>query len=354
MIPREAKFYHKLPNKAVGCDLCEHYCVIENHEPGFCRVRENRNGILRTLVYGLPILHKPEPIEAHYLYHFQPGRKTYAVGTPGCNFRCWWCKTWKASRIPLPKNLASVETIEPSQIIGMAKINGTQSIAFTYTEPTIFFEYAYDIARLSRRAGLSNILVTNGYMSPEMLDAFLPYIDAACLDLKTFRKKTYSADKKILLSTVLDNMKKMKAAGVWKEVNILLVAGVNDSREELSEIASFIADELGRDTPWHINWLFPWDPARLTPEGLDNLRMAKEIGQAAGLHHIYLERRAGEYHTHCRTCGKVLIERSGTQVSTHYNQDGTCPQCYTALAGIFGTKASRRAIVEYQKKPLVK
>jgi pyruvate formate lyase activating enzyme len=354
MFPREAKFYQKLPGKAVVCDLCEHHCRIEKDETGFCRARLNQNGILKTLVYGMPVLHKPEPIESQHLYHFYPGTKTYSVGTPGCNFRCWWCSQWNTIQMPASKILASVDKIEPAGIVGAAKINGCHSIAYTFSEPTVFFEYAYDIARLAKKAGLKNILVTNGYMSSKMLEAFLPYLDAASLDLKTYRKKTYFSNKTIERSVLLDNLRSMKKAGLWVEVSTLLLPGVNDQPAELGDIAAQIASTAGVQTPWHINRLYPWDPARQAPEGIESLELARQLGKDAGLQHIYLERLPGAYNTFCQTCGKLLVERSGTQVMTFYAPDGVCPKCRNAPAGVFDSAPASKALAAWTEKPLAR
>jgi pyruvate formate lyase activating enzyme len=353
MYSREANLYQKLPDKGVRCSLCQHRCIIENGEIGFCRARENQNGILKTLVYGYAVVHKQTPVEKHNLYHFYPGSKTYAIGTPGCNFRCWWCTESQVVRMPAPWVLSGIEEISPAGIISAAKTNGSQSITFTYTEPTVFFEYAYDISRLAKRTGLKTILATNGFMSPEMLDAFLPYLNAASIDLKTFRKKTHFSDKKVHLKVILENVKRMKEAGIWVEINTLLIAGVNEDPVELRELAKFIYSELGPETPMHIDRLFPtWDLSRRPPEELESLRKAKEIGVEEGLKHIYIERLAGEYHTRCSECGEIAIERSGIHIKKHLSIDGECQNCWTLLAGVFEGEKNRKALAKYKEGPL--
>jgi pyruvate formate lyase activating enzyme len=350
MYLREAKLYEKLPGKTVRCDLCEHHCEIENGESGFCRARENRNGILYTLVYGYAVMHKQTSIERQNFYHFYPGSKTFAIGAPGCNFRCWWCSDWKAARMPVSRKLSSIEELSPARIIGSAKTNSSQSITYTHTEPTAFFEYAYDISRLAKRTGLKNLLVSNGFMSRGMLDEFLPYLNAVRIDLKTFRKKTFFSDKKINLDVMLNNMKRIKAAGAWLEVSTLLISGVNEDPKQLRDLAGFISQELGPETPWHINRLFPtWDLSSRPPDELEALKRAKEIGLEEGLKYVYIERILGEYNTMCSECGQALIERDGYLVNSQLNQDGACPACLTPLEGIFPGEKKRKALIRYDK-----
>jgi pyruvate formate lyase activating enzyme len=353
MYPREAKLYHKMTGKSVTCNLCEHHCLIDNGEVGFCRARKNQDGILNTLVYGYAVMHKQTQVERHNLYHYIPGTKTYSIGTPGCNFRCWWCNEWKVARMPSPGIFTAVEEISPAGIISAAKTNGCQSITFAYTEPTVFFEYAYDISRMAKRTGLRTIMATNGFMTNEMLDAFLPYLNAAVVDLKTFRLKTYFSDKKIHLQVLLDNAKRMKQAGVWLEINTLHIAGVNEDPGQLRELAETIAADLGPETPWHINRLFPaWDLTKRPPEELEGLRAAKDIGHEAGLKHVYIERVTGEYNTWCGECGELAIERRGTQVISYLTHDSKCKNCRTPLSGVFTGDKTRKELVEYKEGPL--
>jgi pyruvate formate lyase activating enzyme len=351
MYPREANLYQKLSGKSVRCDLCEHRCVIENGEAGFCRARQNQNGVLKTLVYGYAILHKQTPIEKHNLYHYYPDTKTYAVGTPGCNFRCWWCASWRVARLPAPRFLEKVEEISPARIVNAAKMNGSRSITYTYTEPTVFFEYAYDVSRLARRKGLKNILTTNGFMSREMLEAFLPYLDAASVDLKTLRNKIYFLDREVHLKVILDNLKVLKAAGIWLEVSSMLIEGVNEDPLQLGEIARFIATELSPETPWHINHLYqPRDLHQRPAEQLESLRKAKQIGLSEGLKHVYITDLEGEDDTQCRVCGQVLIQRRGSQQLTLLNRNGECPRCWTQLAGVFEGEKNPMALVKYKRQ----
>jgi pyruvate formate lyase activating enzyme len=202
--------------------------VIADGKRGVCRVRENRGGTLYTLVYGRAVAHNVDPVEKKPLYHFYPGSLAHSIATPGCNFRCQWCQNWEISQMPREQHLIAGRELTPEQIVADALRTGSRSVAYTYTEPTIFFEYAYDTARLVRAAGLANIYVTNGYMTGEMLEVFHPYLDAANVDLKAFREKTYQRYVGAGLRPILDSMKTMKRLGIWLEVTTLVIPGIND------------------------------------------------------------------------------------------------------------------------------
>jgi pyruvate formate lyase activating enzyme len=253
----EAMLYEKIAGNRVRCHLCAHHCVIADGKRGVCQVRENRGGILYTLVYGSTISQHVDPVEKKPLYHFCPDSLAYSIATPGCNFHCQWCQNWQISQMPRERDLIASREATSEQIVASALESGSRSIAYTYTEPTIFFEYAFDIAQLAHKAGLANIFVTNGYMSTEMLEAFHPYLDAANVDLKAFRKETYLRYVGAGLQPVLDNLKLMKRLGIWIEVTTLVIPNLNDDPSELRDVARFIVQELGANTPWHISRFFP-------------------------------------------------------------------------------------------------
>lgn len=336
---KEAMLYEKLDRNRVRCHLCAHYCVIADGKKGVCHVRENRGGVLYTLVYGRTISQHVDPIEKKPLYHFLPGSLAYSVATPGCNFRCQWCQNWEISQMPREQDLISGYEASPEKIIKSALDTGSHSIAYTYTEPTIFFEYAFDIARLAHKANLANIYVTNGYMSREMLEAFHPYLDAANVDLKAFREETYHRYVGAGLQPVLDNLKRMKELGIWLEVTTLVIPDLNDDPTELRDTARFIALEMGADTPWHISRFFPgykMSDRPLTP--LSTLLNAREIGLAEGLRYVYLGNVANESNTTCHHCGRVLIRRHGYWIAENHIREGVCPSCGTPIPGVWSGK----------------
>ena len=254
---RKAMLYEKGVESSVRCNLCAHRCVIKDGKKGICQVRENQGGVLYTLVYGHTITQHVDPVEKKPLFHFYPGSTAFSIATPGCNFRCRWCQNWEISQMPREQHLVMGERASPEQIVSVARKAGSHSIAYTYTEPTIFFEYAYNTACLAHEAGLANVYVTNGYMTEEMLEIFHPCLDAANVDLKAFRDETYRRYVGARLQPVLDAMKVMKRLGIWLEVTTLVIPGINDDPAELRDAARFVAQELGVETPWHISRFFP-------------------------------------------------------------------------------------------------
>jgi len=333
---KEAMLYEKLSDGRVRCNLCGHRCVVADGKRGICQVRENRSGTLYTLVYGRAIAQHVEPIEKKPLLHFRPGSTAYSMATPGCNFRCRWCQNWEISQAPRERHLIMGQDASPRQIVEAAQRAGCRSIAYTYTEPTVFFEYTYDTARLAHGAGLANLYITNGYMTKEMLAAFAPYLDAANVDLKAFRDATYRRYVGARLQPVLDILTRLKSLGIWLEVTTLVIPGLNDDPSELRDAAQFVARDLGPDTPWHISRFFPaYEMTDVHPTPLDSLRRTREIGLQNGLRYVYCGNEAGEINTFCHACGRLLIRRSGFAVLENNVRPGNrCPDCGTVVAGV--------------------
>jgi len=332
---KEAVLYEKLSDNRVRCNLCAHRCIIADGKKGICLVRENRGGTLYTLVYGRTIAQHVDPVEKKPLFHFYPGSTAYSIATPGCNVRCRWCQNWEISQMPRERHLIMGQEASPEQIVAAAKHAGCRSIAYTYTEPTVFFEYAYDTARLAHEAGLTNIYVTNGYMTEEMLETFGPYLDAANVDLKAFRDETYRRYVGAHLQPVLEAMKMMKRLGIWLEVTTLVIPGINDDDGELKDSARFVAEELGVDTPWHISRFFPaYKMTDAPPTPIETLQRAREIGLETGLCYVYVGNVPGEENTTCHNCGRLLIRRVGFHVVENHISDGRCPYCGTPVAGV--------------------
>ncbi len=333
---KEAMLYEKLDENRVQCHLCAHHCKIAEGERGICHVRENREGVLHTLVYGRTISQHVDPVEKKPLQHFYPGSKAYSVATVGCNFRCQWCQNADISQMPRERHFIMGEEASPEEIVAGAKRAGCRSIAYTYTEPTIFFEYAYDTAQLAHEEEIANIYVTNGFMTDEMLEAFDPYLDAANVDLKAFRDETYRKYTGARLQPVLDSLKKMKALGVWVEVTTLVLPDINDDEAELRDVARFVAQDLGVETPWHISRFHPSYQMRdRPPTPIETLRRAQEIGQEEGLRYIYVGNIPGESNTVCHECGQMLIRRSGYfLMANNVTLDDACPNCGAPVAGV--------------------
>jgi len=329
----EALLYSPSPGGEALCALCPHRCVIPSGARGLCGVRENRNGTLFALTYGRPAARGVEPIEKKPFFHFHPGSLAYSVGTHGCNMRCAFCINAAISQTA--GEVDAGETVTPEEIVAAAVAAGCDSVALTYVEPTIFFEYALDIAGCAREAGLAVVMKTNGFITPEALALLAPRVDAANVDLKAFRSRSYERMGG-QLGPVLDCLRFLRAAGVWIEVTTVLIPGVNDDAAELGDIAGFIASELGPDTPWHVARFFPaFQMLDTPPTSGALLDRAREIGRAQGLRHVYLanDLRPGSQETCCAGCGTLLIRRSGGRLLQNDLDDGACPACGEDLAG---------------------
>ncbi|MGD1009660.1 MAG: AmmeMemoRadiSam system radical SAM enzyme [Candidatus Aminicenantales bacterium] len=334
---KDAMLWAPLEGGKVACALCSHRCVIAPSKAGICAVRENREGKLVTLVYGEVIAAHVDPIEKKPLFHFYPGSKALSIATAGCNFRCAFCQNWEISQAPRRKDGGiGGHKLSPQEIVREALAQDCRSISYTYTEPTIFFEYAFDTARLAKEAGLANNFVTNGYMTGEALTAIRPYLDAANVDLKAFKDETYKKVCGARLEPVLGSIRRMREMGIWVEVTTLVVPGLNDGAEELTAIARFIAG-VDPEIPWHISRFHPdFEYTDAPPTPAKTLRLAAEIGNREGLRYIYIGNMPGESEdTCCPTCGHALIRRQGFFVAENRMAGNACPFCAGQIAGVF-------------------
>jgi pyruvate formate lyase activating enzyme len=335
----EAYLYEPLEDNKVKCNLCSHRCVIKAGRRGICAVRENQSGILKTLVYGRLIARHIDPIEKKPLYHFLPGTLSYSIATVGCNFRCRFCQN--ADIAQMPTNHTGVilgDACTPQEVVSAAEKGGCQSISYTYTEPTIFFEFAYDTARLAHAKGIRNVFVTNGYMTAEALDMIHPYLDAANVDLKAFTQTYYKDLCGAKLKHVQETLKLMKSLGIFVEVTTLVVPGLNDDKHELEALALFIKNDLGPETPWHISRFHP--TYKLTDRSstpVKTLSMARDIGLNTGLRYVYTGNVPGDTgeNTFCYSCGQMVIERWGFQVGKMRMENGQCSQCGATIDGVW-------------------
>ena len=328
---KEALLYQKLKNNTVRCNLCSHRCLIAPGKRGICFVRENQNGVLYSLVYGLAIAANVDPIEKKPLFHFLPGTKSFSIASAGCNFRCEFCQNWDISQITKrPEGKIIGEELPPEKVVKQALKSGCKSIAYTYTEPTIFFEYAQDTARLAKKEGLANVFVTNGYQTPETIKKMKGIIDAANIDLKSFSEEFYQKICGARLTPVLEAIKLMHKAGIWIEITTLVVPKQNDSEKELTQIAKFIAS-VDKNIPWHISRFHPdYKMTNSYPTPLETLENAFQIGKNAGLKYVYLGNvitETGE-NTFCPKCGALAIRRAGylTEV-LGVDKEGNCSNC---------------------------
>ena len=332
---KEAMLYEKLDGQKVQCLLCAHRCKILPGKFGICRVRENRDGRLCTHVYGEIIASHVDPIEKKPLYHFFPGSSSYSIATVGCNFKCPFCQNWQISQASKKAGDMSGYSLSPEEVAAEARKNNCKGISYTYTEPTIFFEYAYECAKIAKGQGLYNSFVTNGYMTDLALETIRPYLDACNVDLKSFSEDFYKRMCQARLAPVLDSIKTMKRLGIWVEVTTLVVPGENDSEEELREIAGFIA-RLGPEIPWHISRFHPdYKYLASAPTSAEALKKAREIGRQAGLRYIYLGNVLEGNNTYCYNCKGLLIERAVFDINKNSLDNARCPSCNATIDGRF-------------------
>ena len=334
---REAMLYSRLEEQKVQCHLCNHQCTISPSKRGICGVRENREGKLYTLVFGRAISLNVDPIEKKPIFHLYPGSTSFSIATVGCNFRCLQCQNHEISQMPKDQGRMDGSTVSPSKIVSLAKENRCQSISYTYTEPTIYFEYAYETAALANKEGIKNIFVTNGYMTEEALKMIQPYLDAANVDLKSFQEKFYKEICGARLQPVLENLRMMRQLGIWVEITTLVIPTLNDSDKEFEEIAQFIVS-LGPEVPWHISAFYPtYKMLSLPRTPASLLHRAREIGIRAGLQYVYCGNIPGEEgeDTFCPHCSRKVIERVGFRVAKNEVIKGECSHCHTRIDGVW-------------------
>jgi len=333
---KEAYLYKKITDKKVRCDLCNHRCVINNLEKGKCCVRQNIDGTLYSLVYRKLIAGNSDPIEKKPLFHFLPGTYSLSVATMGCNFSCFFCQNFNISQLPHDLNVIEGTDVSPEMLVSHALDRGDKSISYTYTEPTVFFEYAYDTAKIASQKGLKNVFVTNGFMTRECLVMIEPYLDAANIDLKSFSEDTYKEKIGGRLKPILNNIILMKKLGIWVEVTTLIIPGMNDSEDELKKIAEFLAG-VDKGIPWHISAYYPQYKSKIPPTGIEKIEVAIDIGKKAGLKYVYGGNTPGSFYenTLCPVCNTVLIRRTGFLITENKIKNGHCPQCNEKIDGVF-------------------
>jgi len=333
---KEAYLYKSTGELRVRCNLCNHRCLIKEGDIGKCSVRKNISGKLYSLVYSKLIAENIDPIEKKPLFNFLPGTSTYSIASMGCNFRCFFCQNYQISQVLINDNNIPGRFETPDNIVKKAIENYCRSISYTYTEPTIFFEFAYDTSIIAKKNQLKNIFVTNGFMSTEALDMISPYLDAANVDLKSFSDDFYKKNTGGRLKPVLDNIKYMKKLGIWVEVTTLLIPGLNDSREELEKIAIFLRD-TGREIPWHISAYYPQYKSKIIPTSYKKIIEAVEIGKDAGLSYVYggnINNRGLE-NTFCPNCRNEIITRNGFNIARTDMNESRCSKCDFKIDGVF-------------------
>ena len=327
----EVYLYKKLPHKAVQCLNCNHYCVIKDGERGLCGVKKNIDGKLYSLVYGKIAALNIDPIEKKPFFHFLPGTFSLSIGTVGCNFSCLNCQNWEISQEPRFNKEIIGKNINPREIVNLALQNHLPSISYTYNSPTVFSDFAFDTMKIAKEKGLKNCWVSNGFMSKELLKMISPYLDAINVDIKAFSEQTYKKYFGGRLKPILDNLKIIKQSGIWLEVTTLVIPGISDSKMMFKKIATFIKNELGENTPWHItrfSGAISWRLQNIADTPIDTLKMAYDIGKKTGLNYVYIGNVPGLNYenTYCPKCGALMIERHGYSIK-RYDNHGKCSKC---------------------------
>ncbi len=328
--------------KSAHCGLCHHNCHLSAGQTGLCGVREGDGVGVKSLVYGKLVAENVDPVEKKPLFHVLPGSLTYSIATPGCNFRCTHCQNSSISQVDgdLTRWLHKGRNVSdrlPADVVDRAISSGCTSLSYTYVEPTIFYEYAYDCAKLAHEKGLGNIFVSNGYMSPEALAKLAPFLTAINIDLKSWSDVFYKKVCGARVEPVLENIKKCVELGLWVEVTTLLIPGMNDSEEELKEIAAFIT-ALDSHIPWHVTAFYPaYKMGHLPPTPIASIDRAVRIGKDAGLKYVYSGNVSGGDGTSsfCHQCGDNLIGRNHFTLMHNSMVNGCCPSCKTPMAGVW-------------------
>ncbi|MCH8328924.1 MAG: AmmeMemoRadiSam system radical SAM enzyme [Nanoarchaeota archaeon] len=349
----EAILYKKLDNNKVHCTACKQNCIISPNNTGICSVRQNRDGRLYLLVYGKAASFNIDPIEKKPLYHFMPKTEIFSLGTVGCNFSCGFCQNWDMSQITKDlknkllkeKKIADIDVeiskfgynLSPEKIVEICSEKNIPSIAYTYNEPSIFFEYAYDTAKLANKKGIKNVFVTNGYETEEALKLLKPYLNAMNIDLKSFNDEFYKKICKARLQPVLDTIKLAHELGIRIEITTLIIPGKNDSDAELKKIANFISS-IDKNIPWHVNAFHPdYKMVDIPSTSYETLNKAYNIGEKAGLKYLYVGNIHDDKHsnTYCPKCKTLLIKRDGYFTSIENLKNGKCKKCSEKIAGVW-------------------
>jgi pyruvate formate lyase activating enzyme len=334
----DALLYDRRLDGSTVCHVCAHRCLVRPGLRGICGVRENRAGRLVTLVDDALASAAVDPIEKKPFFHFLPGSRAYSIATAGCNFHCRFCQNWLISQWPRDRGWPFPgEPTTPGDIVRAAVTLGCASIAYTYTEPTVFFELALETARRAVDAGLRNVFVTNGYMTAEALDVLAPALHGANVDLKAFSESYYRKVCGATLTPVLDTIRGLRGHGIWVEVTTLVVPGHNDSDDELWAVAAWLA-ALDRDIPWHVSAFFPaYRMLEVPPTPVASLHRAARLGRQAGLRYVYTGNVPPDawQDTACPSCGRWLVRRRGYRVLDQLVAGGRCPVCGVAIAGVW-------------------
>ncbi|MGM0573615.1 MAG: AmmeMemoRadiSam system radical SAM enzyme [Bacteroidota bacterium] len=333
---KEAVYYVSTP-RGTKCQLCPNECTVEEDDVGDCRTRVNEDGKLYSIVYGNPCAIHVDPIEKKPLLHFHPESRAYSIATAGCNLACLNCQNWQISQ-KSPKETRNHDLM-PDKLVDEAVKNNCESIAYTYSEPIVFYEYMYDSAKIARDKGIKNVMVTAGYINERPLHNLCKYIDAANVDLKSFSNDTYMRLNAGELEPVLNTLKIMKEEGVWLEITNLVVPEWTDDLDMIEEMCNWLYENGFKNNPLHFSRFTPLHKLTHLPQTpVETLKKARKIALDAGLHHVYIGNVPGSEgeNTFCPECGKKIIDRRGYYILNNHIKDGKCGFCGQAIAGVWG------------------
>jgi pyruvate formate lyase activating enzyme len=332
--PKEAMFYRKVDGQNLQCLLCPRKCLIADGKRGFCRNRENQEGTLYTLVYGRPAVVDIGPIEKAPLYHFIPGHFRLCLTNASCNLRCRHCQNWHLSQ----KSFEELDhySYSPSEIVREVKKQGLNSVSFTYTEPTVYYEYLYDISTLAKERGIKTSIVSNGYISREPLLKLLTVLDAVKIDLKGFSEEFYKEVCSATLKPVLDSLLTVKKENIWLEIVNLVIPTLNDNPKMIDEMCRWIKENLGMDTPLHFTRFFPnYKLNHLSPTPISTLESSYEIAKKNGLRYVYIGNVPDHIYnsTYCPFCKQKVIQRNHFEILEMNIVNGRCKFCNSSIKG---------------------
>jgi pyruvate formate lyase activating enzyme len=332
----EARYYKKLEGGGIECGICPRHCHVTDLERGYCGTRENRGDVYHTLVYGLPCALNIDPIEKKPLFHFYPGTTALSLATAGCNVNCKFCQNWDISQ-SRPEQTENLD-LPPKELVEICVSKKVPILAYTYSEPVIFYEYMYDTAELGHKKSIKSVMITGGYIEEKPLEDLMPHLDAIKVDLKAIREQYYRDVVHGELQPVLDRLIQMKKAGIWLEIVYLVVPTLNDTEAEFRDLAKWVKTNLGVETPVHFTRFQPQYLLKnlpMTPQ--KTLETAHEVARAEGLEFVYLGNLPGHpaESTYCPQCGAILIERRGYLISQYNLQGNHCPKCNRVIPGVF-------------------
>jgi pyruvate formate lyase activating enzyme len=339
----EARHYNKLQNLKVECQLCPRKCKVADRERGACGVRENRGGTYYTLVYSRVCSKNVDPIEKKPLFHFLPGSPAYSIATPGCNFECRFCQNWEIAQFR-PEQVQSV-LMTPQRVVSGAKVSDCTIIAYTYSEPVIFYEYMFDCAKAGNKDGMHSVMISNGYIEEKPLRELCQVLSAVKIDLKAFTEKFYKDICSGELKPVLRTLEILKENGIWFEIVVLIIPTLNDSPDEISRMSDFIVTKLGPDVPVHFTRFHPtYKIKNLPPTPVETLEKARTIAMGKGMHYPYVGNVWGHpaESTYCPGCKKPVIRRIGFQILENRISNGKCQGCGTKIAGVWSQNDLRK------------